>query len=232
MGPRGTGDDIEATGATVDRRVSPSGALEVGDLVRTAAFGVGRVRSVGDVVTVVRYFRGPSRSPFVDHEHPMPNLSPAELRAHTRVYVYDGRRWRIGRVDGPHPQADDSYLIAFPNQEGGVLPVESFDVRWDLPVDNPYEVLEAVGGDSPLVYGARLALLAEWTHQRAAAIGVEGLLLGSVELHRHQLAVVRRVAADPIKRYLLADEVGLGKTIEASALIWQFLSGRPTGSVL
>ena len=38
--------------------------------------------------------------------------------------------------------------------------------------------------------------------------------------------------ADPIKRYLLADEVGLGKTIEAAALIWQYLADNPDGRVL
>jgi hypothetical protein len=31
--------------------------------------------------------------------------------------------------------------------------------------------------------------------------------------------VVRRVLQDPAQRYLLADEVGLGKTIEAGILI-------------
>src|SRR5207248_8271269 len=49
----------------------------------------------------------------------------------------------------------------------------------------------------------------------------------------HQLAIVRRVLSDPIQRYLLADEVGLGKTIEAGMLIRQHLldAGR-TASVL
>ncbi len=156
----------------------------------------------------------------------------ATLPAHTRVYLHDGLRWRIGRIDGPHPQDRRKYLVAFPNGEGEVLAVESFDVRWQLPIANPFHVLESVGGDSPVVYDARLNLLGEWSRQRAAAVGVEGLVLSSVELHRHQLAIVRRVANDPIKRYLLADEVGLGKTIEAAALIWQFLARRPTGRVL
>jgi ATP-dependent helicase HepA len=148
------------------------------------------------------------------------------------VYLHDASHWRIGRVEGEHPQDTQKYLIAFPNGKGAVLPVEVFDVRWRLPIDDPFQVLESVGGDSPTVYDARLNLLSEWSRQRAAALGVQGLLLGSVELHAHQLKVVRRVANDPIKRYLLADEVGLGKTIEAGALISQFLAARPDARVL
>jgi ATP-dependent helicase HepA len=213
--------------------MSPIGTADgVGRFVRTSAFGVGRLRSVRDGTALVRYFQVPSHSPYVDHSHAVTDVSRADIQPHTRVYVHDGRHWRIGRVDGPHPRDSDSYLIAFPNLEGAVLPVESFDVRWDPPVEDPYVVLEAVGGDSPIVYEARLTFLTEWARQRAAATGVEGLLLGSVELHRHQLTVVRRVSADPIKRYILADEVGLGKTIEASALIWQFLSEQADGRVL
>ena len=40
-------------------------------------------------------------------------------------------------------------------------------------------------------------ILGSWSLQRAAAIGAEGLLLGSVELHRHQLDVVRRISGRP-----------------------------------
>jgi ATP-dependent helicase HepA len=58
------------------------------------------------------------------------------------------------------------------------------------------------------------------------------LLLGSVELHDHQLTIVRSVSNERERRYLLADEVGLGKTVETGALIWQALNDRPTSEVL
>lgn len=212
--------------------VSPVVAEHLGRFVRTAALGIGRLVDLTNDIGRVRYFQAPGRSPYVEQPHPASEVCPATLPTHTRAYLHDGQRWRIGRVDGVHPQDQSKYLIAFPNAEGAVLPMESFDVRWHLPITDPFDVLEAVGGDSPVVYEARLNLLCEWSSQRAAATGVDGLQLGSIELHRHQLAVVRRVAADPVQRYLLADEVGLGKTIEAGALIWQFLARRPNGRIL
>jgi ATP-dependent helicase HepA len=159
------------------------------------------------------------------------SVATAVLSPHTRVYLNDGQGWRIGRTEGP-PDEHKRYAIAFPNLKGALLGADAFEVRWSVAVDDPFKVLESLGGDSPVVYESRLGFVREWTKQRAAAVGVEGLLQASVELHRHQLAVVRQVAGDPVKRYLLADEVGLGKTIEAAALIWRFLAKNRTGRVL
>ena len=59
--------------------------------------------------------------------------------------------------------------------------------------------------------------------QRAACEGMGGILSAGVELHEHQVAAARRVLLDPVRRYLLADEVGLGKTVEAGMVLRQLL---------
>ncbi len=48
----------------------------------------------------------------------------------------------------------------------------------------------------------------------------------------HQVAAVRRVLNDPVQRYLLADEVGLGKTIEAGLVVRQHLIDDPANRAL
>ncbi len=50
---------------------------------------------------------------------------------------------------------------------------------------------------------------------------MSAILSSVIDLEGHQVEVVRRVLQDPVQRYLLADEVGLGKTIEAGLLIRQ-----------
>jgi ATP-dependent helicase HepA len=46
-------------------------------------------------------------------------------------------------------------------------------------------------------------------------------LASKVEIYAHQLEVVARVLEDPVHRFILADEVGLGKTIEAGLILRQ-----------
>ncbi|TIX55891.1 MAG: DEAD/DEAH box helicase, partial [Mesorhizobium sp.] len=57
----------------------------------------------------------------------------------------------------------------------------------------------------------------------SASQGLTSLLSAGIDFVPHQVAAVRRVLSDPIQRYLLADEVGLGKTIEAGLIIRQHL---------
>ena len=52
---------------------------------------------------------------------------------------------------------------------------------------------------------------------------MSGLISSIIDLELHQFEVVKRVLQDPVQRYLLADEVGLGKTIEAGVLIRQYV---------
>jgi ATP-dependent helicase HepA len=67
---------------------------------------------------------------------------------------------------------------------------------------------------------------------RSAAQGMSALLSAGVEFVPHQIAAVRRILADPLQRYLLADEVGLGKTIEAGLVARQHLIDNPATKVV
>ena len=194
--------------------------------------GVGRLVGVDGATARIRYFRAPVKDPYVERESDLLQVAVAAIRAHTRVYFHDGSRWRIGRVEGEHHRADGRYVVALPKSEGEILSSDQFDIRWAPRIEDPYEILASLGGTSPLVYEPRAELIASWHALRAAAAGVDGLLLGSVELHDHQLTVVRSVSDDRERRYLLADEVGLGKTVEAGALVWQSLRDQPSDEVL
>ena len=83
-----------------------------------------------------------------------------------------------------------------------------------------------------LSFAAREELL----HWRDAAWGVSGGVIGlagaRVRPLPHQLITARRVLADRQVRFLLADEVGLGKTIEAGLIMQSLLAMRPDLRVL
>ena len=68
--------------------------------------------------------------------------------------------------------------------------------------------------------------------QRGATAGLTGLISARIKLLPHQVHVVRRVLEDPVCRYLLADEVGLGKTIEAGIIARQLRLDKPNARIL
>ena len=75
--------------------------------------------------------------------------------------------------------------------------------------------------ESQYLHDRRRAALECLASARASTYGLTGLLSASVSLMPHQVQVVGRVLNDSVQRYLLVDEVGLGKTIEACAVIKQ-----------
>ena len=52
---------------------------------------------------------------------------------------------------------------------------------------------------------------------------MRGFLGARIELIPHQLYISQEIASRPIPRALLADEVGLGKTIEAGLVLHRLL---------
>ncbi len=189
------------------------------------ALGVGKlVEMEGDRVTI-EYFESP-----VCPERPRQvvagdTVKAVSLETQTRVYFQDEKGvWRIGRIDD---HIDSNCFIALPNQQQARIQEANVYVRWDKPITDPSEHLAARLTETPFFHGARADLLSGFVRQRAAAGGLTGLLSAPIELERHQVEVVRRVLRDPVQRYLLADEVGLGKTIAAGVIIRQYVLDHP-----
>lgn len=77
----------------------------------------------------------------------------------------------------------------------------------------------------------RRAFWEEAAAQHSACAGFAALLSNNVDLYDYQLRTVLRVLADDTRRYLIADEVGLGKTIEAGLVIRQTQLEQPDATV-
>lgn len=178
---------------------------------------------------------GHSQVEFFDHPGPMGrhvlklptrSLHRRRLEAQTRVFFRrDDGQWRVGRVI---EHRDDAIEVSFGNGSALIESSELY-VRCTLPMSDPAAFLIAFLTDRRQIARLRHAFLSEAVLQRAAGAGLEGMLSARVELAPHQLDVVRRVLTDRLQRYLLADEVGLGKTVEAAAIIRQHVIDDPLG---
>lgn len=206
--------------------------IRVGSLVRshTSRLGVGKVIKIEGAEALVDYFVSVSQR--IRQTISLEFLARESLQEQTRCYTWHPSReeWLIGRVTGRVPNGD--YLIDLPNKKGLAVPEKYVEVRCNKPIEDPTEVLIARGQETPFFYDKRASLVRCFTDQRSVSRGMTGLFSANIDLFPHQVEVVRRVLEDPIQRYLLADEVGLGKTIEAGTILRQFLLDDPDGKAL
>lgn len=203
--------------------------VNVGNFVcaNSNQLGIGKAKDCTPSSVTIEYFVGPGCATRIETVS-RDCLSLTSLEPETRVYqpLPDGVTWRAGRV--LCPVSAGAYLIRFPNakQPEEVPSLEVF-ARCNLPISDPSEFLAARITETPFWHQRRSAFVKATVDQRQLCAGMSGLLSSCIDLEAHQIEVVRRVLQDPVQRYLLADEVGLGKTIEAGVVIRQYVLDHP-----
>ena len=167
-------------------------------------------------------------------EVPESKLRRAFLAPQTRAYVQFDERTFVGRVIGWAQEPDHSidYELQFPNGRKAELSETEIQVRPWFTWADPAETLAAGAAESQFLHDRRQSAMDALQGLNGAAEGLTSLLSSGVDLVPHQVAAVRRVLNDPIQRYLLADEVGLGKTIEAGLIVRQHLIDDPSKRAL
>jgi ATP-dependent helicase HepA len=81
-------------------------------------------------------------------------------------------------------------------------------------------------------FRARDSLLSALARLYRDTSGIHALAASRIDLLAHQASVIRTVLDDARLRYILADEVGLGKTVEAGVILHQLLTQQPKSRVL
>lgn len=207
--------------ATQAVTASTLGAVSTGHFVWTGdKYCIGKVTALNKGRSTVRLTFSLSSSD--EREYDRSQLERAYLSPHTRVYVSNGaltddmESLLIGRVINYSVSQERplEYLVRFPNQNDHWIAEADLEVRCMLPKLDPTDVLASGGIESQFLHDRRLAVLRALAGARAVGRGLTGLISSSVVLVPHQIDVVRRVLEDPVQRYLLADEVGMGKTID------------------
>lgn len=195
--------------------------------------GYGEVVSVSGGKVRVRFFRDVVNTTEV--EVAVEELAHGALPGQTRVFHQQDGVSRYGRVvatkDGSGLHR--SYLVHFPGAAALTEMRENeFAVRSYLPGDDPAVVLGELAQETPFFFQQRFDLLREVIRQNQLAHGLPALLSAKVEVLQHQAEVADRILRDPVIRYLLADEVGLGKTIEAGIVLRQIRLDAPDASIV
>lgn len=113
---------------------------------------------------------------------------------------------------------DNEGLAAYRSQD------QVFDERElsdSLSFNKPEDRLFNGSVDSPGLFDLRFKTI--WNKNRLTQSPVRGFVGGRMNLIPHQFYVAEQIVDRPIPRVLLADEVGLGKTIEAGLALHQLI---------
>jgi ATP-dependent helicase HepA len=186
--------------------------------------GVGLCLGADDHQAEVEFFYSTSRQERTCL--PLKAIRRAYLPRQTRVYYRLGdKRWRMGRVRDYLLEDDGAvtYEVRCPNRDDRDVPESCLRVRCSTYDGDPAEVLALGAAETQRWFDARWPARESLIGLEEASQGLTGLVSASVEIVGHQADAVRRILHDPLQRYLLADEVGLGKTIEAGAVLRQTL---------
>ncbi|WP_392534004.1 protein DpdE [Nostoc sp. C117] len=208
--------------------------IKLGLLVQSQnnSLGIGKVTEISQTNANVEYFCSIGQR--LQKTLPLSSLSQVKLEPQARCYIRleTQDKWIIGRIF-IWDEETEKYQIDLPDKKTAIVTEEEIYVRCNLPNTDPIETLAMKGHETPYFHDKRLGFVKSLIQQRAVSRGMTGLISANIDLYPHQVEVVRRVLEDPIQRYILADEVGLGKTIEAGAILRQFLLDEPKkGSIV
>jgi len=198
----------------------------IGSLVEsnTAFKGVGKIVSISseNSSAVIGFFT----SPLSPHSNKI-EVSASELMSkqklfeQTIVYCKIGKsqNWRVGFYDGQRP--NDQHLIKYNYDDSDVVSIEEIFVPNLVgnPQFCPADFLAGRATTSPMYISDRASFFNSYINQRASCASISSIPSSAVNLEIHQLSVVLQVLNDDVQKYLLGDEVGLGKTIEAGFLV-------------
>ena len=181
--------------------------------------GLGLVEAVEARQIVVAY---PARDVVRRYTITDPPLVRARLTAGQQARSRDGTRFLVEEV------IEDGALLRYCGENHEVSEAE---LEADLDVATPENRLLNGQVDDPRLFDLRCDAL-EIRH-RMLTSPARGFLGGRIRLFDHQLSIARDVCERHRVRVLLADEVGLGKTIEALLILHRLLlTGRVENALI
>lgn len=190
--------------------------------------GIGKLMAIAGDMATVEYFRSPADEVAIREQVSSGSLVRKLLCPETRSYYRnpDTLYFEVGRVLD-YQKEDECYLVRFPNSQSRLIASDDLQVRCRLPITEPTDHLASQVNETAFWHPARSEFVQHLLQQHQISRDLTALLSSSIEIVAHQASVIHRVLTDPFQRYLLADEVGLGKTIEAGVLIKQFTLDEP-----
>ncbi len=181
--------------------------------------GLGEVSAWGDGRVSVRFAAAGEVRQYVAESAPLRRLT---LKAGERARLRSGAEWTVQRVE------IRAGLLVYRGEGGECAAETELDDR--VSAGGAEARLRAGLSDSSREFDLRRESLTHQHQRRRSA--VRGFMGGRMDLIPHQLYIAQEVTSRPRPRVLLADEVGLGKTVEACLIVHRLLATGRAARVL
>jgi ATP-dependent helicase HepA len=213
----------------------------IGFIVKNAAQGVGRIEALQDGNVRVRFFASAEPMTFAMRRVSTGNVPYGIVRISlgldSSCRTNDGtcriKKRKLGKgwseAHRYEVEFDNGRLAELPETE--LTPVPEEPSEGSIPA-SPLDTLLHLQHEGHSTFTCRETLLEAYLQTLRGGLGVRALLSSRIDLRPHQAYVAGVVLLDRQSRYLLADEVGLGKTIEAGIVIHDFLARDPNARIL
>lgn len=195
-------------------------------------FRIGQVHSINAIAaSAIVHFSHPECDEPVDKEFPLTYLqrcrilpeTPFTLKNNTtsgKILIHCSDNWLAGEYQ-------EYYVLFYSTKKTLRLSEAEIVVSSIRQNPQPEQQLLLYEFQNPLWKNLRDQVIESYASLRNATYGIEDLVGSRIMLLSHQAEVVSRVLSDPDCRYILADEVGLGKTIEACVILRGLLRRDP-----
>jgi len=160
------------------------------------------------------------------------SLSRGKLRLKFRCHSERGFCAIQGKAKTHSKDAPFEYEVLF---DDGLSATVSEVELTPLPQESSNEIHSQLGNleiQSYKIFQSREKLLYAHANLLREGRSLRALLSSRIDLRPHQAYVAGVVLLDNVRRYLLADEVGLGKTIEAGIVIHDLLAQKSDARIL
>jgi ATP-dependent helicase HepA len=158
-------------------------------------------------------------------------FAPVRLRAEGAEELLNGY---VIRKLSSGDNSEWTYEVAIPDGEDWLTATVKESDLAPLPpaTTHPLEQFQTLTWQSPKRFVRRWKMLLSETNWFQDSGGITAFLGARIHPMGHQLYAARRVLWDRVPRFILADEVGLGKTIEAGLIIQALKAHKPDLRVL
>jgi ATP-dependent helicase HepA len=204
----------------------------VGFIVTHLGHGLGKILATDNGRVSVSFLFPPNQLTLVSEIDGKPVLRRSILPLRTPCETPQGRCTILEQHPASENSAPHFYTVEYDDGLSAKVSETELEPVELLRSSSPLEVLANLELDGYGTFRMREALADQWLHLVQAGRGVKALLSSRIDLRPHQTYVAGTVILDRRQRYLLADEVGLGKTIEAGIVIHDLLQKKPSANIL